>query len=194
MIDIPPLLGRIVIDLVAVLVLVFAIYRRGQASRDFSFACVMLNLVTFTLVWLMNQVTMDVGLGLGLFAIFGILRYRTEALGIRDLTYLFVAIGIAVVNGLDPERVSLAELAMLDGLCVLGAGLFDLFRRRARSPRVPVVYDKLELLTPSRRDELLGDLRTRLGLDCVSVDVRQVDLLRDTATIDVFLEPESSAP
>ena len=91
--------GRLLIDLAAVLLLVYGIYRRGQASRDFSFTCVMLNLVTFSLVWMMNHVTMDIGFGLGLFAIFGILRYRTEALGIRDLTYLFVAIGLAVVNG-----------------------------------------------------------------------------------------------
>lgn len=182
--------ARLAVDLVVVVVLVFGIYRRGQASRDFSFTCVMLNLVTFSLVWLMNDVVMDIGFGLGLFAIFGILRYRTEALAIRDLTYLFVAIGAAVVNGIDPDRVSLEEIAVLNGLFLGSAGAFDLFRRRSRARRVPVVYDRLELLRPDRRNELVADLEARLGLVCESVEVRQVDLLRDTATLDVFLEPE----
>lgn len=181
--------GRLGLDIVAVLLLVFAVYRRGQASRDFSFTCVMLNVVTFSLVWLMHHVAMDIGFGLGLFAIFGILRYRTEALGIRDLTYLFVAIGLAVINGLDPADVAIAELGTLNAVSLLGTAAFDLFREQARSPRVPVTYDRLDLLGPAQRDALLTDLRERLGLDCVSVDVRSVDLLRDTANLDVFLSP-----
>ena len=185
------LLAHLALDLFAVVVLVSGIYRRGEASRDFAFSCIMLNLVTFSLVWLMNDVSLDLGLGLGLFAIFGILRYRTEALGIRDLTYLFVAIGLAVLNGMEPGQVDHAQLLGLDAVCVLGAAAFDRLRRVRPGRRVPVSYDRLELVHPAQHEALLADLRDRLGLDVVSVDVRRVDLLQDTATLDVFVAPES---
>ncbi|MBX2801296.1 MAG: DUF4956 domain-containing protein [Myxococcales bacterium] len=181
---------RLAVDLVAVGVLVFGAYRRGDASRDFPFTCVMLNVVTFALVWSMHQATLDLGLGLGLFAIFGILRYRTEALGVRDLTYLFVAIGLAVINGLDPEHLAMEEWGALNAACVVGAVAFDRRRGNARGRRVVVTYDRLELLHPAARAELLGDLHHRLGLRCASVEVRGVDLLRDTATLHVVLATE----
>ena len=159
---------RLAADLVCMTILVRGIYLRYHAAAEFAFAHMMLNLVTFALVWLMHGAEFGVGVGLGLFAIFGILRYRTQALKIIDLTYLFMAIGLALINGLQSETVHLGEIVLLN----------------------LVIYDRVDLLPPAQRAELLEDLRLRLGLECVKISVGEVDLLRETVRLTLLVRPK----
>ena len=112
--DIDVLAIRLAADLLCMTILVRGIYLRYHAAAEFAFAHMMLNLVTFALVWLMHGTSIDIGLGLGLFAIFGILRYRTQALKIVDLTYLFTAIGLAIINGIEHNQIPVAQIILLD--------------------------------------------------------------------------------
>ena len=105
---------RLTLDLFCVMLLVVSVLRKRNRSWDFAFACIMLNVVTFTLAFLLNQVPMDLGFGLGLFAIFGILRYRTEALRMSDLTYLLIMIALSLVHGLIHEAITLEVILLLD--------------------------------------------------------------------------------
>jgi len=181
---------RLAADLVCMTILVRGIYLRYHAAAEFAFAHMMLNLVTFALVWLMHGAEFGVGVGLGLFAIFGILRYRTQALKIVDLTYLFMAIGLALINGLQSETIHLGEIVLLD-LVVLALPAFMEWRAAAaREQTVNVIYDRVDLLPPAQRAELLEDLRLRLGLECVKISVGEVDLLRETVRLTLLVRPK----
>ena len=112
---------------------------------------------------------MDIGFGLGLFAIFGILRYRTEALRIADLTYLFVAIGLAVINGIDHETITLGEVLLLDGVAIAIPALLEWTSRRDGGRTLTLLYDRIDLLSEAQTEALHLDLQARLGVTCSEV-------------------------
>jgi hypothetical protein len=173
-------------------ILVRGIYLRYHAAAEFAFAHMMLNLVTFALVWLMHGAEFGIGVGLGLFAIFGILRYRTQALKIVDLTYLFMAIGLALINGIQNADIHIGEIVLLD-LVVLALPAFMEWRAAAAHEQtITIIYDRVDLLDPARRDELVGDIRARLGFDCLKLSVGEVDLLRETVHLTLLVRPRES--
>jgi hypothetical protein len=154
----------------------------------------LLNLVTFALSFILSQVRVDLGFAMGLFAVFGILRYRTESIEVRNLTYLFVVIGLAVLNALVTPNVSVGQLLLVNAVIVgMVAGLESApFSRREESRRV--VYDRLELLTPARAEELMADLRARTQLPVERYEIGNVDLLRDTADLLVYYTLPTAPP
>ncbi len=187
--DFARLVFRLALDLVVVAFVVHGAYRRIYGRNDYPFAYYAFNVITFAVCFLLRKVPTDLGFALGLFAVFGVLRYRTEQIGIRDLTYLFVVIGLAVVNATANKKVSLAELMLVNTVIV--AMVFLLERapggRRERSLRV--TYDDLERLRAPDRSALLRDLSERTGLEVTRVSVLRTDLLRDTAELTVhYLE------
>jgi hypothetical protein len=163
--------------------IVLRVYYRYHARRDFAFSCVMLNVITFAVCLLLRKVPVDMGFALGLFAVFGILRYRTEPIGARDLTYLFVLLGIGILNAVANKKISLAELVLINAAVVGIAAFLEHRPLGGRKETRLVVYDRLDLLRPGREDELLADLRTRLGIEATAFELKDVDLLRDTAKL-----------
>jgi hypothetical protein len=141
----------------------------------------------FLLIFLMENVSVQIGLTLGLFAIFGVMRYRTETVPVREMTYLFVIIATSVINGLA-LNISYAELLAANGLVL---GLLWLLEGRLllrHTSAKLVIYEKIDLIVPERRAELLADLETRLGLKIDKIEVGHVDFLRDVAFIKVYYE------
>jgi len=187
--DIDVLAIRLIADLVCMTILVRGIYLRYHAAAEFAFAHMMLNLVTFALVWLMHGTSIDIGLGLGLFAIFGILRYRTQALKIVDLTYLFTAIGLAIINGIEHNAIPLAQIILLDVVVLALPALMEWRAASVREQTMNLIYDRVDLLDPAHREELLDDLQTRLGVRPVKVSLGEVDLLRETAHLTLLVRP-----
>ncbi len=187
--DIDVLAIRLIADLVCMTILVRGIYLRYHAAAEFAFAHMMLNLVTFALVWLMHGTSIDIGLGLGLFAIFGILRYRTQALKIVDLTYLFTAIGLAIINGIEHNAIPLAQIILLDVVVLALPALMEWRAASVREQTMNLIYDRVDLLDPAHREELLDDLQTRLGVRPVKVSLGEVDLLRETAQLTLLVRP-----
>jgi len=197
--DVVELAIRLAADLFCMTILVRGIYLRYHAAAEFAFAHMMLNLVTFALVWLMHGAEFGVGVGLGLFAIFGILRYRTQALKIVDLTYLFMAIGLALINGLryktegEAEAVShVGEIVLLNFVVLALPAFMEWRAAAAQEQTMTVIYDRVELLAPAQRDELLEDIRLRLGLECRKVSVGDVDLLRETVQLTLLVRPKGA--
>ncbi len=186
------LVVRLALDLIGVLFVVHGVYLRHHPRREFAFTCYLLNIVTFAMTYLLSGARIEMGVALGLFAVFGILRYRTESLAMRDLTYLFVAIGIAMLNAVAVVGLGLLEVLLIDAT-ILGACAFLEQRTGTAAERtLAIVYDRIDLLAPDRRDALFTDLGTRLGARCARVVVERVDLLKDTAEISVTLATSQS--
>ena len=122
-----------------------------------------------------------------MFAIFGILRYRTQALKIVDLTYLFTAIGLAIINGIEHNEIPVAQIILLDVVVLALPALMEWRSATVQEQTLNLVYDRVDLLDPAQRDELMDDLETRLGVRPVKVSLGEVDLLRETAYLTLLV-------
>ena len=184
--DFSKLYSRLIINIFFTSVLVLGVYVRRYGKTEFVFTYFMFNLITFALCFLLRKVKVDMGFALGLFAVFGILRYRTEQIRTRDLTYLFVVIGIAILNAVVNKKVSVGEL-MLVNICIVAmAFMLERLPYFRLSEQHLVVYDDLALLRSGCEAEVVADLSQRTGLAVERYRVEDVDLLRDTARVTVY--------
>jgi hypothetical protein len=179
------MLMRLAIDVLATTLVVRAIYVRLYQWNEQVFTYFAFNVVTFSLCLLLRKVPIELGFALGLFAVFGILRYRTEPIRIRDLTYLFVVIGIAILNAVANKNVSVAELVLINGVIVFMVWVLEWRGTTARLESAVITYDNPTLLLPGRETELAADLVARTGLSIEGFEVERVDLVSDTARIRV---------
>jgi len=181
--DFLTLLLRFSMNILSVVVIVRGLYYPLAKRKDYLFTFIMISTVVFLLCILLESVKLQLGFAFGLFAIFGILRYRTNAIPIKEMTYLFVIIGISVVNALANKKVSLAEL-LFTNLIILGIiyGIERLWLLRHESSKV-VIYEKIDLIKPEKYELLKKDLEERTGLKINRVEIGRIDFLRDTAKL-----------
>lgn len=187
------LLFRFAINLVVCWLIIGRFYYKKSNRRDYYFTFMLFSITIFFLIFLMDNVKVQMGFALGLFAIFGMIRYRTESIPIREMTYLFVAIGISVINGLA-MTVSYAELGITNLILVLAVWLFEFAKGRKRIETKIINYDKIDLIKEGREDELKADLVERTGLDITNVEVGYINFLKDTAFLKVSYRPKSDMP
>ena len=126
------------------------------------------------------------GFALGLFAVFGILRYRTEAIPIRQMTYLFIVIGLSMINSLANKSISWFEILLANGIITIITYLIDRVWFSTIELTKTILYEKIELIKPENEQELIEDLKQRTGLQIVAVKIDKVDFLRDTAQIKIY--------
>ena len=190
--DIYKLLVRFAINLVVVVLVVFASYRPCRKTASFRFVFLMLNVMVFFTCFAMKKLELELGMALGLFAIFGIMRYRTDTIPVKEMTYLFVVVGIAVINALSNKKTSYAELAATDSIIIAVAFILDrmTFRPKPQLAKQSLVYDRLELLRPDQKAALINDLTERCGLAITDVKVSKIDLQKGTAAISVTYRPD----
>jgi hypothetical protein len=182
------LLLRMGIDLVFTCIVVLGVYARKHGKNEYLFTYVMFNLITFTLCFLLRQTPIELGFALGLFAVFGILRYRTEPIRIHELTYLFVVIGLGILNAVVNETVSLGEVLVVNGVIVGAASLLEFIPWFSGYSQMRVTYDDIDRVRNADPSALMEDLRERTGLDIQKVSVNDIDLLRETARITVYYQ------
>jgi len=178
------MLIRFAFMLVVVWFIVHFLYYRKTHRRDYFFTLVLLSVSIFFLIYLLGSVKVKIGFALGLFAIFGILRYRTETIPVREMTYMFSVICLSVINALA-DTMSVAELAVPNLAIALLIWLFETYVLRGNIATKLVLYDRIELVTPERREELIQDLQQRLGLTITKVNVGSIDFLKDTAILKI---------
>ena len=184
--DFLDLVIRTAFNLLVVIVLVRYLYYRATPRKDYLFTYILISLVVFFMVFLLENIRIELGFALGLFAIFGMLRYRTQQIPIREMTYLFLVIGISVINSLANRRVSYAELLLTNAAIVLVTYLLEkVFLMKTESKKL-VFYEKIELIKPAMRAELIADLEERTGLSIHRVDIERIDYLRDAARIYIY--------
>jgi len=135
---------------------------------------------------LLENVGVEIGFALGLFAIFGMLRYRTQQIPIREMTYLFLVIGVSVINSLANRRVSYAELLLTNAAIVLVTYLLEKVYLLKTESKKLIFYEKIELIKPDRREEMIADLTERTGLPIHRIEIERIDYLRDAARVYVY--------
>lgn len=185
------MLIRLCVCIVVNLVIVDRLYYKKSRRRDFYFTFMLISLAIFFLVFFMIFVLEDmkaktsIGIGIGLFGIFSIMRYRTDAMPVREMTYLFVIISLSVVNAIAAS-VSIGELLVTNIIVVAAIWLCE--HRLKLEPSKLVQYDRLELIKPDRSEDLKADLEMRLGLKVRKVEVGAIDMLRDMAVLRVYYD------
>jgi hypothetical protein len=174
------------IDLLFTALVVFAVYARRHGRNEYVFTYVMFNLITFTLCFLLQAAPIELGFALGLFAVFGILRYRTEPIRIHELTYLFIVIGIGILNAVAHETTGLGVIVAVNSVIVSVTALLEYVPWFSGSQRLRVVYDDLARLQSADKTALLEDLSARTGLPIEKASIEEIDLLRETARLTLY--------
>ncbi len=179
---------RLLMDLVGLTIVAWALYARIHRNRELVFSCVVLNVTSVSLCLLLRRGSSELGFALALFGVFGMLRYRTETIRTRDLTYLFLAIAVGLVNGVADRSVSIVELAVVNGVLIGVPAACELGLPGGSRPSMPIAYDRLDLISATDRRVLFADLEVRLGCPIAHVDVHRLDLLRDVAELTVYFD------
>ncbi len=187
------LLVRFFINLAVTGVIIQFLYYPKSRRRDYYFTFNLISISVFLMIFLLGSVKIKVGFALGLFAIFGIIRYRTESIAIREMTYLFAIIAISVINALSVD-LSLAEIIVTNLIFMVSIWVLESTKCFKPEACKLVLYDKIELVTPEKESELVADLKKRTGLDILRVEVGHIDFLKDAAFVKVYYKPLSSAP
>jgi hypothetical protein len=184
--DLFELVFRFFFNVIFVLVLVRLIYYPVAKRKDFLFTYIMISITVFLLCYMLENVKLDLAFALGLFAIFGIIRYRTDPIPIKEMTYLFVVIGMSVVNALVNRKVSYSELMMVNVAIIIAVyGLERVWLIRHEQFKT-ILYEKIELIRSGHRDELKADLEERTGIKINRVEIGRIDFLTDTAQIRIY--------
>ena len=184
--DLVKLLFKFSIDLLFLFIIVRVIYYRIKEEKDYVFTFFMFNILTFFICFLLRKVPMEMGFALGLFAVFGILRYRTEAIPIRQMTYLFIVIGLSMINSLANKSISWLEILLANAIITTITFLIDRVWFSSIEQTKSILYEKIDLIKPENEQELIKDLTLRTGLEIKSVKIEKVDFLRDTAQITIY--------
>ena len=184
---------RLMINILTTWLIIDRLYYRKSRRRDFYFTFMLISVAIFFIVFFMIFVLEDLkgktsmGVGIGLFGIFSIMRYRTDTMPVREMTYLFVIIAISLVNAVS-VNVPLFEVLLTNAIITLAVWLCELHIKM--KPSRIIQYDRIDLITPERRPELIADLEKRLGVKVLKVDIGSIDFLRDMAMIRVSFEGE----
>lgn len=200
--DLVKLSVRFLINLVPMLLLVTLAVVPNVKKKEFAFTAVMMNLMVFFICFTLKKLELGLGMALGLFAIFGVLRYRTDAIRPKEMTYLFVLIGVAVINALSNKKTSYAELAAVNSAIVLSCIVMESLNRNLNGSKKregelkhTLVYDKLQWIGAGHRAELLADLKERTGIDATRVEIGAIDLKGSTAKLTIwYTDPDYSPP
>ena len=185
---------RLLINVVFTWLIIDRLYYRKCRRRDFYFTFMLISVAIFFIVFFMIFVLEDLkgktsmGVGIGLFGIFSIMRYRTDAMPVREMTYLFVIIALSLVNAVS-VNVPIFEVLLTNAIISLAVWLCEL-HIKTRPSRL-VQYDRIELITPERRPELIADLEKRLGVKVVKVDIGSIDFLKDMALIKIYFHADN---
>lgn len=182
------LLVRFFLNMAVTTFIVIAIYAKTSKRKDFYFTYIAISIVIFLLCFLLESVKIELGFALGLFAIFGIIRYRTDAIPIKEMTYLFVIIAVSVINALANKKISYAELITTNLLIVVGIFILEKILNLRQEISYRIIYEKIENLNADRKDELMADLRARTGIDIKHYEIERIDFLRDVAYINIFFD------
>jgi hypothetical protein len=181
------LILRFLLNIAVIMVLVRWLYYSTTKRKDYLFTYILISTVVFLLCYLLESVKLQIGFALGLFAIFGIIRYRTDALPIKEMTYLFLVIGVSVINALTSTETSIADLVFTNlAIVFITYGLEKLWLLRHESSKL-IIYEKINLIRDGKYDELISDLQERTGIRKINrIEVGKINFLRDVCEITIY--------
>lgn len=191
--DFSELLLRFSLNTVVLILVLQFIYARYSRRKDFYFSYMAVGVIVFLLCFLLNSVKLELGFALGLFAIFGIIRYRTDAIPIKEMTYLFIIIGISVMNALANKKVSYTELLFTNSVIFFGLWLLERRLMLKQEGSLKIVYENISNIHVDNYKLLLADLRQRTGIDVERFEIEKIDYLRDTAVIRIYFHASDNS-
>tara|TARA_B100000609_G_C17162093_1_gene406752 strand:+ start:425 stop:1093 length:669 start_codon:yes stop_codon:yes gene_type:complete len=191
--DFYKLLIRFAINILFLTVIIRCLYYPKSQRKDYLFTYFLIGTITFFLCFALAKLKIGTGMGLGLFAIFGIIRYRTDAIEIKEMTYLFLVIGLSVINSLASKKISIIEIAAINTFAVLITFLLEFVFLLKHETRKSITYEKIDLIVPDKYEEMKADMELRTGLQINRFEVGKIDFLNDTAQVKIFFyEDEQS--
>jgi hypothetical protein len=180
------LLVRLAVNMTVLTVLIRYLYYPKTQRKDYLFTYYLIGTITFFLCFGLKKLDIDTGMGLGLFAIFGIIRYRTDAIEIKEMTYLFLIIGISVVNSLASNQISIAEVAIINGSVILLTFILEKVWLIKHETRKTINYERIDLIVPEKYQEMKDDLEKRTGILVNRFEIGKIDFLTDTAQVRIY--------
>jgi hypothetical protein len=184
--DVYTLLLRLAVNIIILTILIRYLYYPKTKRKDYLFTYYLIGMITFFLCFGLKKLDIDTGMGLGLFAIFGIIRYRTDAIEIKEMTYLFLIIGVSVLNSLASNQISVTEMAIINfSIIFLTYGLENLWLVKHETRRT-INYERIDLILPEKYEEMKADLEKRIGISINRFEIGKIDFLNDTAQVRIF--------
>lgn len=184
--DFYTLILKLAINLFFLTIIIRFLYYPRTKRKDYLFTYYLIGTITFFLCFGLKKLDIDTGMGLGLFAIFGIIRYRTDAIEIKEMTYLFLIIGISVVNALASNQISISEVAVINLTVIALTFVLENLWLMKHETRKTINYERIDLITPDKHEQMKADLEKRTGLTINRVEVGKIDFLNDTAQVRIF--------
>lgn len=189
--DILQLLIRFILTILVTSIIIRLFYYKKTKRNDWMFTFSAVSVSVFLLIFLLGSIKIQIGLALGIFAIFGIIRYRTEMVPIREMTYLFIIISISVINALAIQF-SYAETIITNIIFILSIWLFEVVSSKNQLNVKYILYDKIHLITPDKGQELISDLEKRTGLKIIKIDIGHIDFIRDSVMLNVYYKSDNN--
>jgi hypothetical protein len=169
------------------------LYYSKTKRKDYLFTYYLIGTITFFLCFGLKKFGIDTGMGLGLFAIFGIIRYRTDAIEIKEMTYLFLIIGVSVVNALINGSMSVGEVLLINMSVVVITYILEFMWLMKHETRKTITYERIDLILPEKYEEMKADLQVRTGLIINRFDIGKIDFLNDTALVRIYYFADEQA-
>lgn len=186
------LLLRLATDLLFTLIIIRLIFYPIYRDITYVFTTVVINISVFLICFMLGSIKLKIGFAFGLFAVFSIIRYRTEQIPIRQMTYLFTVIILAVLNALTNEKTSYSELLLANTAILITVYILEKnFLHRRECVQV-ITYEKIDLIKPEKYEELITDLKNRTGLNVLRAEIETINFLNDTARIKVLYQHPGS--
>jgi hypothetical protein len=183
------LVGRFALNIAVILILVRWLYYSSTRRKDYLFTYILISTLIFLLCYLLASVKLQIGFALGLFAIFGIIRYRTSSIPIKEMTYLFLVIGVSIINALADTKTSVAEVLFTNFVIIAIAFCMEKIWLLKHELSKTVIYEKIDLIKPERHQELMDDLKERTGIKNIKrIEIGKIDFLKDTCTLQIYFD------
>ncbi len=182
------ILIRFALDLISLLILIRILYFNYSKKEKFFFTFFLIGIIVFFICALLKDIGMGLGLGFGLFAIFSILRFRTRNFSVKDMAYIFTTIGISVINSMNMQEVPIFGYFIINTIIIVSVFILEEHLRKNSFSKYSVSYDNLDLLKPGSKSKLIKDLSARTGHNILNVKVRNLDLKKDVAQLDVYFK------
>jgi cytochrome c biogenesis factor len=186
------LIIRFMINTLVMIVLVRYLYYKQTNRKDYLFTYFLIATTVFLICFMLENVKLELGFALGLFAVFGIIRYRTQQIEIKEMTYLFIVIGISVINALSNRKISYAEIIFTNLALITITYLFERVFFLRHETRKNIDYEKIELIKPQNYQLMLDDLEERTGLKINRAEVGRINFLRDSARVRIYYYSEDN--
>lgn len=191
-VDFLELVARFGFNMLIVVIAVRWLYYPKTKRKDYLFTYILISVTIFLLCFLLDNVKLELGFALGLFAIFGIIRYRTDSIPIKEMTYLFLVIGVSVINALANKKVSYAELIFTNLIILVIAFLLERVSLVRHESTKNIEYDRIDLVKTNKRDEMKQDIEARTGLKINKLEIGRINFLRDTARVKIYYYEEDA--